>query len=159
MGQTISMVMFSASLALMPLTVRADDPKVVTAVKVEFRRAETKLGKGLVEAVIQGKKEEKVYLHPNAELTHQDIESAFVDSFGSSANEYMVQVAFTKEGARKMTALSKEHLHKPLAILIDGKVVSAPVIASELSNGCVIAGNFKKEEAERIAKQLSAQRK
>jgi len=58
-----------------------------------------------------------------------------------------------------MAKLSKEHLHKPVALLIDGKVISAPIISSELTNSCIIAGNFKKVEAERIAKLLSSGKK
>jgi len=152
MSGVFSLLLISAAVSLLSLAHEVDDPKPAATAKVEFRRAESKPGKGLEEAIVEGNKD-KVYLHQNADLTNQDIDSAFVEKF-ESLNQYLINVMFTKEGSKKMTKLSKEHLHKPLAILIDGKVISAPIISSELSNSCVIAGYLKKEEAERIAKLL-----
>ena len=105
-----SLVLLSATVSFLPLAQEVDDPKPAATVKVEFRRAESKPGKGLEEAMVEGKKE-KVYLYENAELTNQDIDSATVEDYGSM-KEYLVQVMFTKEGSKKIAKLSKEHLHK-----------------------------------------------
>ena len=41
---------------------------------------------------------------------------------------------------------------KPLVILVDGKVLSAPIVREKISGGrAVIAGRFTEEEAKHIA--------
>jgi len=94
-----SLVLLSVTLSCTPLAQPVDDPKPVATVKVEFRRAESKPGKELEEAIVEGKKD-KVYLHQNVELTNQDIDSATVEDYGSM-KEYLVQVMFTKEGSKR----------------------------------------------------------
>jgi preprotein translocase subunit SecD len=133
--------------ALAPWAASADKP----AVKVEFRRAEVKPAEGLTEATVSGT-EQKVYLHKVAELTNEDIAGASVVTDKSKAS--VVDVELTKEGRRKLARLTKEHQGKPLAVLIDGKVIAAPVVRDEIDGNARISGNFTKEEAERIAKGI-----
>jgi preprotein translocase subunit SecD len=128
--------------------VAADPPRV----KVEFRRAETKPAEGLSEASVAGSGE-KVYLHKAVEITNADIAKA---SPGLSADSrYEVIVRFTKEGAEKMAKLSEAHRGKPLAILVDGKVVCAPVLRDKITEYAAITGSFTQREAERIAKGIA----
>ena len=48
--------------------------------------------------------------------------------------------------------VSQENIGKPLAIVVDGTLVSAPVIKAAIPGGvAVIVGSFTQEEAERIA--------
>jgi preprotein translocase subunit SecD len=49
---------------------------------------------------------------------------------------------------RRATAM---HLGRPVAILIDGRVVMAPLVRSPVSESAVITGDFTRAEAERIA--------
>jgi preprotein translocase subunit SecD len=118
------------------------------AVKVEVRRAESKPAEGLTEAKVAGT-EEKIYLHKEVELSNDDIASAKAATDQSKA--YVVDVELTKEGRQKLARVTKEHQGKPLAILVDGKVVAAPVVRDEVVGNARISGNFTKEEAERIA--------
>ena len=55
-----------------------------------------------------------------------------------------------------MEALSEKHLDKPLAILIDGKVVSAPVVRVKVSDKAQINGKFTKDEVENLVKAINA---
>ena len=55
-----------------------------------------------------------------------------------------------------MKKVSTELKGKRLAILIDGRLITAPMIQETISGGEVqISGNFTKEEAEDIAKGLT----
>jgi hypothetical protein len=128
----------------------APDPPRVT---VEFRRAETKPADGLTEAAVVGSGQ-KVYLHKAAEITNTDIAKAFPGL--SDDRKYEVHLQFTKDGAKKMAKLSEAHRGKPLAILVDGKVVCAPVLLDIITEYASISGSFTREEVERIAKGIAA---
>jgi preprotein translocase subunit SecD len=65
-----------------------------------------------------------------------------------------VEVELTKEGRQKLARVTKAHQGKPLAILVDGKVVAAPIVRDEITGDARISGSFSKEEAERIAKGI-----
>ncbi len=131
------------------LPVWADDAPA----KVEIRRAETKAAEGLTEANVVGS-ESKIYLHKEAELSGADIASVGVttDKEGAPA----VEMTLTKEGAKKLAKVSEDHKDKPLAILVDGKVVFAPVVRATLGDKVVITGKFTKAEAEKLAKKIKA---
>jgi preprotein translocase subunit SecD len=131
-----------------PLAARPDEKKVT----VEFRRAETKPADGLTEARIEGSKK-KVYVPKKADATNADIAEARV----AADNNFnpAIDITFTKEGAKKMEALSEQHRDKPLAIMIDGKVVSAPLVREKFSSRAQITGQFTKEEVERIVTALN----
>lgn len=61
------------------------------------------------------------------------------------------------EGTRKMAELSAKYLHKQFAMVLDGKVLSAPVFQAVINNGSAqITGNFTMEEANELALLLRA---
>jgi preprotein translocase subunit SecD len=124
---------------------------------VEFRRAEVEPADSLTQATVQGSGQ-KIYLHKDADLTSADVAVARVvkaDVLGDRKETFSVDVQFTKQGANRMAVLSQEHHGKPLAILFDGKVISAPLIMSPLSETVVIAGGFTDAEAKRLADALN----
>jgi len=132
----------------------ADKPDAKPAVKFEIRRAEKEKAEGLTEAMVEGTKE-KVYLHKTAELTNEDI----ADAQAAEDNSMMpaVSITLTRKGAEKMKKLTEGHLDKPIAILVDGKVISAPVVRSAVPGPkAMIAGRFTKEEAEKLAQAIKA---
>lgn len=132
--------------------VTADDkPKDKPAVKLELRRAEKEPAEGLTEATVEGSKD-KVYLHKTAELTNDDIAKAEVSE--DERKQPCISITFTKEGSAKINKITEEHKNKPLAILVNGKVISAPVIKSVISDKAMITGKFTKEEVERIVKGI-----
>jgi len=128
-----------------------DKPDEKRRVKVEFRKAETKPADGLTEAKAQGR-EEKIYLHKKAELTNEDIaEARPAEAAGAPA----LEIIFTKEGSKKIAALTEGHLEKPLAILADGKVIAAPIVRAKVSERAVIVGKFTQEEIDRFVKGIN----
>ena len=67
-----------------------------------------------------------------------------------------VLVNFNTEGARLFSKITSENVGKPLAIFLDGKVVSAPTIQERIDGGsAVISGNFTAEEARTLVRNLN----
>lgn len=60
------------------------------------------------------------------------------------------------EGGKKMARLSDQHREKPLAILVDGKVIAAPVVREKIAERALITGNFTEEEVAKLVKSINA---
>lgn len=120
---------------------------VVAAVRFEVRRAEENPANGLREAGISGGR--RIYLHQNTVVTNGDIAQAQVIQ-GDAASTFSVNITFNADGAAKMFRASQNHIGRPLAMLVDGEVVIAPVVRSPITTSAVIRGNYTRAEAERI---------
>lgn len=117
------------------------------AVRFEVRLAQENPATGLQEAAVSDSG--RVYLHQEVVVTNGDIAQAQIVQ-GDTASRFGVTVMFTADGATKIFKATKNHIGKPLAILLDGKVVVAPVVRGPISTSAVITGNYTKAEAERI---------
>lgn len=68
-----------------------------------------------------------------------------------------VSFQFDARGARAFGDYTAQNIGAPFAIVLDGEVISAPVIQSHIPGGSgIITGNFTVEEANRLAVLLSA---
>jgi len=75
----------------------------------------------------------------------------------SRFNEPYVSIDFDKKGARIFERITEENVKKRLAIILDNKVYSAPVIQEKISGGAArITGNFTAETARDLAIVLRA---
>ena len=75
----------------------------------------------------------------------------------SQYNEPYVSIDFDKKGARDFERITGENVKKRLAIVLDKKVYSAPVIQEKISGGKArITGRFTTEEARDLAIALRA---
>jgi preprotein translocase subunit SecD len=119
-------------------------------VKFELILAESVPGNGLVEATIEDESRQKIYLHKEAVITNKDIAEARVVRSQTGAS-YDIEIELTDEAAERFSKVTAENIGKSLAVILDGKVLSAPVIMSQISRNGVLTGNFTREEAERIA--------
>jgi len=73
---------------------------------------------------------------------------------------YSVSIQFSPAAAEKLAQLTKEHMRDFVAILVDGKLVTAAKIMDEIKGGEVmITGDFGREEAEKIAGSIAPVRK
>ena len=122
---------------------------VAAAVRFEVRLAEDTPGVGLREAPVLNSNR-KVYLHQEVILSNSDVTRAQVIE-GSTASTFGIGVTFTPEGATRMFRVTRSHIGRPLAILIDGEVAVAPIVRSPISASAVLSGHYTKAEAERIA--------
>src|SRR5215467_7968975 len=120
---------------------------------LEVRLAEQAPGAGLVEATVQNSNE-KVYLHPESIVTNADVVRATVVPGITSVN-FNVAITFNTAGAAKMSRATASHLNKPVAILINGRVVAAPIVRAQIAEQAVISGDFDREQASAIAAGLN----
>ncbi len=75
--------------------------------------------------------------------------------FDHQTNEPIISFRFNQSGARKFGAFTKDHVGVPFAIVLDDKVISAPVIREAILGGTgQISGNFTVESANNLAIQL-----
>jgi protein-export membrane protein SecD len=78
-------------------------------------------------------------------------------SFDQQTGEPDVTFRFNLRGAQKFGQVTTENVGRPFAIVLDGKVISAPVIRSPITGGTgQITGNFTSEEANSLAILLRA---
>lgn len=97
----------------------------------------------------------RIYLLGPAEVTGKHLTDARVafDNLGRP----VVTLKFNKEGTDLFDELSRENIGKQVAILLDGVVISAPVVQERISAGeAQISGRFTTDEAQRLAIMLRA---
>ena len=91
---------------------------------------------------------------------HVEMSGTGVDRAFVSRNQYgaiSIALRFTAEGAKQFAAVTANHIHRRLAIVLDGKLYCAPVIQSAIRGGqAEITGHFSLEEAENIADALNS---
>ena len=76
---------------------------------------------------------------------------------GSTSFEIVVSMSFDSQGSRKFGELTTNHVGELLAILLDGKIQSAPRINEPILGGnAQISGDFTFEEAQYLANILKA---
>jgi SecD/SecF fusion protein len=91
---------------------------------------------------------------------HVDLEGKTVSSAGASfqAKGWVVDIAFNSEGAKIFGDLTTEVYNdrSALAIILDGKVISAPGVSDGpiLGGRCEISGSFTESEARNLASAL-----
>ncbi|MCM8792062.1 MAG: protein translocase subunit SecD [Candidatus Omnitrophica bacterium] len=91
---------------------------------------------------------EKVLLYKEAVLTGEVIKNALVKFDQSSFGEPVVAIEFNSEGAKKFAQITKDNVGKRLAIVLDGKLQSAPLIKEPIPSGeAVITGRFTLQKA------------
>ena len=89
-------------------------------------------------------------------LTGAHLQDARVQ-IDSQFNEPYVGIEFDKKGARIFERITGDNVKKRLAIVLDNKVYSAPVIQEKIGGGQArITGNFTTEEARDLAIVLRA---
>jgi hypothetical protein len=128
---------------------------LIAAVRFEVRLAQETPGDGLRAAVVTDSKR-TVYVHQEVVISNGDIAKAAAQQ--SRAGEtYSLVVTFTADGARKMEAATRGWLGKPLAVLIDGQVVSCPAVRGVISTSAVVDAGYSKAEADRIVAGIIGQ--
>ena len=76
-------------------------------------------------------------------------------SFDQRNNEPIVNITFDQQGGAKFAKLTTENVDKPFAIILDGKVLSAPNINEPILGGSAqISGSFTAESANALAISL-----
>jgi len=96
---------------------------------------------------------ETYYLEPDILVDEKDIEDAEVTS---DFNGQAVLIKMTSGGTTKFAGITGKNHGRRLAIIVDGAVLIAPIIQTEISNGKImINGIATQQEAENLARSLS----
>ena len=89
-------------------------------------------------------------------LTGADLKNAQV-VYDNQTGKPAVSIQFTDEGGKKFEELTERNVQKALPILLDGAVISSPIVQEKISGGqAQISGSFSIEEAKNLAIQLNA---
>ena len=104
-----------------------------------------------------------VWVSPTAALTESDIEQALPEVRADGSR--VINVVFTDAGVNKLHDLTAAQFKKPIALVVDGKVIWAPMvqyIAGALAKNNVLTGatptGLTQEEVELIMSVLRPQR-
>jgi len=118
---------------------------------LEFRIAEDHPAPDLTEMVFEPTGE-IFYLHKEVLVNQNDVKSAaFVMQQGQPA----VELILTSDGVKKFKELTAQNVGKKCGMVLNGKLLSAPVIRDTIPGGrAIITGVFTKVEAEAIANEL-----
>lgn len=78
-------------------------------------------------------------------------------AFEPQTNQPVVSFRFDQTGATRFAQITQQNVGQPFAIVLDGKVLSAPVIREPITGGSgQISGSFSVEEANTLAALLRA---
>ena len=116
---------------------------------------------------VKGKDDSVCYVCDEAELTKEDIVSARASKSPFNEDIYEISAKLTPEGRVRLARLTRDYkphgaknpsdLGRALAIVVNGELVTAPMIYTEIDMGeFVITGNFTKEEAINLAAALNS---
>ncbi|RJQ35858.1 protein translocase subunit SecD [Candidatus Parcubacteria bacterium] len=97
------------------------------------------------------------YFEPAA-ITGKDLQSAQLQFQGQTGalNQAVVVLKFNAEGTRIFADVTKNNIGRPMAIFLDGVVISAPIIQDSIPDGtAIVSGNFTPEAAKELARNLN----
>lgn len=146
------------------------DPERITAifarkVKVSFRPVDVSMTPEQAQSgtppegseVLLGFKDKRPYLVAKDSALDGDDISYAAPGFAPGTKDPIASFRFNGRGTRRFAHVTEENVGKPFAIVLDGSVISAPVIREPITGGSVqISGNFTLEEANSVAMQLRA---
>lgn len=146
------------------------EPGRVTAifarkVKVSFRLIDSSMPPEQAQAgtppagsdVLLGFKDKVPYLVTKDSVLDGDDISYAGPGFATGTKDPIASFRFNGRGTRRFAHVTAENVGRPFAIVLDDKVVSAPVIREPITGGSgQISGNFTLEEASSVAMLLRA---
>ncbi|PDT91201.1 preprotein translocase subunit SecD [Bradyrhizobium sp. Y36] len=107
--------------------------------------------------VLFGFKDNKPYLVAKDSALEGDDISHAGPGFATGTKEPIASFRFNGRGTRRFAHVTAENVGRPFAIVLDDKVISAPVIREPITGGSgQISGNFTLEEASSVAMLLRA---
>jgi preprotein translocase subunit SecD len=122
-------------------------------VSLELRIVEEAPGEGLAAMTMSAwGRSETFYAHSEVLMTGDDVASAAITEWqGHPA----VEMKFTEAGGERLAQITGGNVGKRMGMIVDGKLMAAPVIRAQISGGvAVINGEFTDEEARRVAAGL-----
>lgn len=97
--------------------------------------------------------------YQDTDFTSDYLDKAVIQ-YNTQTGDPMIQLVFTVEGLEKFGELVRSNIGLPIAIMIDGSIVSAPVISEDYAEGDVsnpvISGGFSQEQAESLVTLINS---
>jgi len=119
--------------------------------QMEIRLADWLPRAGFVPAAVEGTRQ-VIYLDALALVSAADVSSArVVDAEGG---RFAVDVTFQETASERLSRATAGRVGEPVAIVLDGRVVAAPVIRSPIGRSALLTGNFTRTQAEDIVSRL-----
>ncbi len=104
----------------------------------------------------EGEDGKKIPAHQQTALTGRYIKGAQL-SFDSTTNAPQISLTFNDEGAKMFGELTGELVGKPLAIFLDDKLISEPIVQEKITGGqAQITGRFTIKEAKEMVARFNA---
>jgi preprotein translocase subunit SecD len=67
-----------------------------------------------------------------------------------------IEITFTDAGRKQFADITRQHIHERLAMVIDGRLLAAPVIQAEITEGkAEITGTFSEVEAKTLTAKIN----
>ncbi|WP_375159664.1 preprotein translocase subunit SecD [Bradyrhizobium sp. RDT46] len=170
-GVTLASVLPEGADRIRILLPGATEPeRIITAifsrkVKVSFRQVDLSMPAEQAQRgappdgteVLLGFKDNEPYLVAKRSALDGDDISSAGPGFAIGTNEPIASFRFNGRGTRRFAHITSENVGKPFAIVLDDKVISAPVIREPITGGSgQISGNLTLEEANSVAMMLRA---
>ena len=97
--------------------------------------------------------ERRMFVKRIPEATGEIVEDAFASQ--TPTGGFQVNLVMTADGAKVFRTVTEKLLGQPLAIVLDGKLYSAPTVQGVLSKNAQITGNYSQREAFDLANVLN----
>jgi TonB family protein len=143
----------AATVRALPLDLSAI-AQTSAASRMEIRLAESAFTPGLREIVVSGSNQ-RIYLYPTALATWADVTVARIVDPGTP--QMSVAVTFNRTAAARMASATVAHLGKPVAIILDGRVIAAPIVRAPISDSAMLTGITAATARELIDANLACQ--
>jgi preprotein translocase subunit SecD len=101
---------------------------------------------------MQSEVDRPIWVSPTVSLTAADFES--LQPATDANGRRFVAVVLTDAGAKKMRELSIAQLNKSIALVLDGKVIWAPKVRSEIGKEAEFTGNGPNGIAEELVQRI-----
>jgi preprotein translocase subunit SecD len=140
---------FIITLILAACSSQALGPKT----RIEFRPATFTAQAGWSEMTVK-ETQQKIYLSETTIITSQDIASA--EATFTEQGMPIVGITLTATGKQKLALATEQYLNQPIGIVVNGELLSAPVIREKITGGfAMISGIATAQEAKAIADGLN----
>lgn len=97
---------------------------------------------------------EEILMYPRPVVTEQQIESA---DRVKMVKGPAIGITFTEEGFKRMSRATEGHRNARLALVLEGQVVAAPIIASKITTPSLLfAGGYSEKEVTLLVSRINS---
>ena len=126
------------------------DPGFTLMPYVDSKKAKDANGK---EIPVPEADKQTMFVKNRAEMSGKSVKAAFAALMPGALN-YHISVQLHDEFGDKMSKLTAGNLGKPMAIVLDNEVISAPTIQGSFGSNFQITGSYTEADARELASQL-----